>query len=101
MSRHYLGGRFDVTIDSYHLCSLRLYLDCRFEEGTLRCAFGSDLLALLPSWCEGGLGLSSSMWLCAPLQGDLSQLSLGKLCVYCFQKLGWPPLSLDGWSLFS
>lgn len=28
------GGRFDVTVDSYHLCRQHLYLDYNFEEGT-------------------------------------------------------------------
>ena len=79
MSRHYLGGRFDVTVDSYHLCRLHLYLDCHFEGGTLRCSFGSDLLALLLSWHQGDLGLSSGMGFGTPLWGGLSQLYPGKL----------------------
>lgn len=91
VSRHYLGGRFDVTVDSYHLCRLPLYLDCHFEEGTRRCSFGSDLSDLLPSWHKRELGLSPGMWFCTPLCGDLSQPNPRKPCVCCSQKCCWQP----------
>lgn len=83
-----------MTVDSYQLCRLRLDLDRHFEEGTPTCSLGSDLLPLLPSRREGGLGPG------APLRGDLAGLCPRKLWVCCLPRLrGSFPLSMVGVSL--
>ena len=66
-------GRFDVTVDSYHLCRLHLYLDYNFEEETLRCSLSNNLWGPLlsltrPSYARGRAGVCPPEQVCTPAQ---------------------------------
>lgn len=93
-----------MTVDSYRLCRLHLYLDYDFEEGTLRCSLGNDLLGPLssltwPSCTRGKAGVRPTEWFCTPLPVTSSGPGSCGFAATSSVVGAWPPWLLDSFFL--